>query len=158
MHLKLINDGVSVAKKESFNSSWVRRFLFSSQTIVFRYLKRKKIPFILIFSVLWKFSFLCSGGVIWILRWCMCKVEVSHQMWLHFLSRACIKSLEGSDFRFRESMSLLHHFNLFCFILVCSKEIAHFCYGLNLQFLWVLSKTLIMDCVVFYHAVMAHYV
>ena len=42
--LKLITDGVSVARKKSFDSLWATGYVFSIHTIVFRYLKLVKRP------------------------------------------------------------------------------------------------------------------
>ena len=87
-----------------------------------------------------------------------------------------IISLEGSHFGSRENLHVwqensqtskeigvkyLNIYRLLCFLLTHSKAIIHFCCSFKFQpsfFVWVFSKTLIVHCVIFLHAVMTNYV
>ena len=88
---------------------------------------------------------------------------------IHFVT-----SLEGVHFGLGGSIPVLHQisqtskrnrggdlhiFRLLCFILTHGKALAWFCCSFNLRsFGKVFSNILIVDCVVSYQAVMAHYV
>ena len=58
--------------------------------------------------MLWKFSFLYSDKVRWLLRWFICEVEVSQLIWQHFYPVHFIINLEGNHFGSRLKIPVSH--------------------------------------------------